>query len=219
MNLPWRPITDLTLQIVNEHKLYSELTLKEIFTRLSQCPDRSLYNYFFDKYYKKLIWFALLFLKNHDAAEEVVSDVLFSIFKKKEKLAKSDNIEGYIFISVKNQSLKYLRKNKRNVYFENFESEAGLLLTTSVSPEYKLIENEFSVVIKKMLDSLPPKRRLVFRMIKEEGLKYQDVGKLLGLSVKTVETHMGLALKTLHENIAKYKNDELLEAPLYSINQ
>ena len=165
-----------------------------------------------------MIWFALIFVKNHNAAEEVVSDVLLSIFRKREKIAKSNNIEGYIFISVKNQSLKYLKKNKRQVYFDNFESEADLLMTTSVSPEYEILENEFYNVIKVTLDSLPPKRRLVFRMIKEEGLKYQEVAKLLDLSVKTVETHMGLALKTLHQNIEKYKKDEFEVTPTYSLN-
>ena len=185
---------------------------------MAESPDRGLYNYFFNKYYQKLIWFALLFVKNHNAAEEVVSDVLLNIFNKRKKLAKSENIEGYIFISVKNQSLKYIRKNKRQVYLENFETEADLMMTTNVSPEYNLIENEFSAVIKATLDSLPPKRRIVFRMIKEEGLKYQDVANLLDLSVKTVETHMGLALKTLHENVARYKQDKLTSTPIYSIN-
>lgn len=203
---------------MKEQKLYSELSLKEIFVKLSDQPDRLLFDFFFDKYYQKLIWFAVLFVKNHHAAEEVVSDVLLSIFKKREKLAKSDNIEGYIFISVKNQSLKYIRKCKRQVHFENFESEADLLLSTNASPEFELIENEFSYVIKKTLDSLPPKRRLVFRMIKEEGLKYQDVANMLNLSIKTVETHMGLALKTLHVSIAKYKNDKLVEAPILSMD-
>lgn len=203
---------------MKEQSLYINLTLKEIFVRLSEAPDRSLYNYFFDKYYPKLIWFALIFVKNHNAAEEVVSDVLLSIFKKRKKLASSNNIEGYIFISVKNQSLKYLRKNKRQVYFDNFESEADLLMTTSVTPEYEFIENEFYRVIKCTIDSLPPKRKIVFRMIKEEGLRYQDVAQLLGLSIKTVETHMGLALKTLHENIEKYNRDEFELTPVYSLN-
>jgi RNA polymerase sigma-70 factor (family 1) len=202
---------------LKERNLYKELTLKEIFAKLSESPDRALYNFFFDKYYPKMIWFALIFVKNHNAAEEVVSDVLLSIFKKREKIAKSNNIEGYIFISVKNQSLKYLKKNKRQVYFDNFESEADLLMTTSVSPEFEILENEFYNVIKVTLDSLPPKRRLVFRMIKEEGLKYQEVARLLDLSVKTVETHMGLALKTLHQNIEKYKKDEFEVPPIHSL--
>lgn len=203
---------------MKEQNLLDTLTIKEIFIQLSGSSDRTLYNYFFDKYYHKLIWFALLFVKNHNAAEEVVSDVLLSILKKREKLANSDNIEGYIFISVKNQSLKYLRKSKRQVYFENFEYEADLIMMPAVSPEYELIENEFSIVIKKTLDSLPPKRRLVFRLIKEEGLKYHDVANILEISVKTVETHMGLALKSLHRTIANYKNDKLAEAPLFSID-
>jgi len=203
---------------LKEQNLYTNLTLKEIFAKLSDTPDKSIYNYFFDKYYPKLIWFALIFVKNHNAAEEVVSDVLLSIFKKRKKLASSNNIEGYIFISVKNQSLKYLRKNRRQVYFDNFESEADLMMTTSVTPEYEFIENEFYRVIKSTLDSLPPKRKIVFRMVKEEGLRYQDVAQLLGLSIKTVETHMGLALKTLHENIEKYKRDEFDLTPVYSLN-
>lgn len=157
-------------------------------------------------------------MKNQNAAEEVVSDVMLSIFNKREKLAESDNIEGYIFISVKNQSLKYLRKCNRQVSFDDFESEAGFLLTTSVSPEYKMLENEFYGVIRTTLDSLPPKRKLVFRMIKEEGLKYRDVAKLLNISVKTIETHMGLALKTLHGNIKKYQQDEFITTRAYSLN-
>jgi RNA polymerase sigma-70 factor (family 1) len=197
--------------------LYKDLALKEIFAKLSESPDRCLYNFFFDKYYPKMIWFSLLFVKNHNAAEEVVSDVLLSIFKKRKKLANYDNIEGYIFISVKNQSLKYLRKNKRQVYFDNFESEADLLMTTSVSPEYEYLESEFLKVIRSTVDSLPPKRKLVFRMIKEEGLKYQDVANLLDLSVKTIETHMGLALKTLHENIKKYHREGRDATPIYAL--
>lgn len=203
---------------MKENNLYGKLTLKEIFIKLSETPDRLLYNHFFNIYYQKLIWFALLFVKNQNAAEEVVSDVMLSIFNKRKKLAESDNIEGYIFISVKNQSLKYLRKYKRQVSLDDFESEANFLLTTSVSPEYKMLENEFYGVIKTTLDSLPPKRKLVFRMIKEEGLKYQDVANLLNISVKTIETHMGLALKTLHKNIEKYQRDEFSTTRSYSLN-
>lgn len=203
---------------MKENNLYGKLTLKEIFVKLSETPDRLLYNHFFNKYYQKLIWFALLFVKNHNAAEEVISDVMLSIFNKRKKLAESDNIEGYIFISVKNQSLKYLRKYNRQVSLDDFESEADFLLTTSVSPEYKMLENEFYGVIRSTLDSLPPKRKLVFRMIKEEGLKYRDVAKLLNISVKTIETHMGLALKTLHKNIEMYQRDEFITTRAYSLN-
>ena len=204
---------------MKERRLYEQLSLKEIFKKLSESPDRPLYNFFFSKYYPKLIWFALIFVKQHCAAEEVVSDVMLNILKKRKKLAKTDNIEGYIFISVKNQSLKYLKKSKRQVYFDNLESETDLLMTTSASPEYEYLENEFHQIVKSTIDSLPPKRKLVFKMIKEDGLKYNDVANLLDLSVKTIETHMGLALKSLHENIAQYKAGKVQDTRIFSIKK
>lgn len=204
---------------MKEHRLYDQLSLKEIFKKLSESPDRALYNHFFNKYYPKLIWFALLYVKQHNAAEEVVSDVMLNILKKRKKLAKTDNIEGYIFISVKNQSLKYLRKRKRQIYIENFESETDLLMTTSASPEYEYLENEFHQIIKFTIDSLPPKRKLVFKMIKEDGLKYREVANLLGLSIKTIETHMGLALKSLQENIEQYRTDKVQDARIFSLKK
>ncbi len=190
------------------YTLYDHLPLKEIFKKLSGSPDRELFDYFFNKYYPKLILFALLFVKQHCAAEEVVSDVMLNILKKRKKLAKTENIEGYIFIAVKNQSLKYLRKRKRQIYTDGLEGETDLLMTTSVSPEYEYLENEFHQVVKSTIDSLPPKRKMVFKMIKEDGLKYNDVANLLDISVKTIETHMGLALKSLNENIRQYKNEK-----------
>ena len=202
---------------MREHYLYDQLSLQEIFNKLSESPGGNLYDFFFNKYYPKLIWTALIFVKQQSKAEEVVSDVMYNIFRKIEKLAKTDNIEGYIYISVRNQSLKYLRKNKPLVYFDNFEREAGLRLTTSVSPEYEYQENEFRHIITSTIQSLPPKRKLVFRLIKEDGLKYNDVAKLLNLSVKTVETHMGLALKTLRECIRNYNEDGKLERLDYSM--
>ncbi len=204
---------------IQDHNLYSQLSLQEIFKKLTEAPNRSLYNYFFNKYYPKLVWFALLYVKQHVAAEEVVSDVMFNIFKKRAKLAEMKNIEGYIFISVKNQSFKYLKKRKRQVFIEHNESETDLLMTTSISPEHEFLQDEFHDVVRSTIDALPQKRKLVFKLIKEDGLKYNDVAKLLDLSVKTIETHMGLALKSLREQIDKYKNEHTGKTRIISIKK
>ena len=159
----------------------------------------------------------MLYVKQHNAAEEIVSDVLINLFNRRAKIAESQNLEGYIFIAVKNQSLKYLRKNNRTTYMENFESDEDLILMTPESPENICIENEFGQIIRETIDSLPPKRKLVFRMVKEEGLRYQDVAELLDLSIKTVETHMGLALKVIHNQIEVYKTSGKKIIPVIAI--
>ncbi len=197
--------------------IYGHLTLKEIFKRLAEEPNRGLYEFFFNKYYPKLIWFAMLYVKQHSAAEEIVSDVLLNLFNRLSKIAESQNLEGYVFIAVKNQSLKYLRKSNRITYLENFESDEDLILTSPETPENICIENEFYKIVKETIEGLPPKRKLVFRMVKEEGLRYQDVAELLDLSIKTVETHMGLALKVIHRQIEAYKASGKKNVPIIAI--
>ena len=94
---------------------YEDWSLKEVFQKLSQSNDRDVYNYFFNKYYPKLIWFTLLYINDHNTAEEIVSDVLLTILKKRDKIAEMDSIEGYLFIVTKHQALKYLKKNTQLV--------------------------------------------------------------------------------------------------------
>ena len=211
--------TDLFIQdnFLKQRNLYDNLSLTEIFRRLSENPDRALYNYFFNKYYPKLFWFALIYVKQHSLAEEIVSDVMLNIFKKRQKLSESENIEGYIFISVKNQSLKYLRRQKRRIFVDNIENEDCLEFTSNESPEFEYISNEFYMILRDAVEALPPKRKKVFRMIKEEGLKYQEVATLLDVSIKTIETHMGLALKAVHECVEAYRESEVAIAPAYCI--
>lgn len=189
---------------------YDHLSLKEVFEVLSQNNDRGAYNYFFNKYYPKLIWFTLLYVNDHNAAEEIVSDVLLTILKKREKISGMDSIEGYLFIVTKNQALKYLRKNTQLIYSEKLESEGDLLMGQGKSPEDEYIGNEFHKVVKDAIDALPTKRKMVFKLIKEDQLKYKDVATLLDLSIKTVEAHMGLAMKAISRSINEYRSENKL---------
>ena len=68
------------------------------------------------------------------------------------------------------------------------------------------LEVGLSDKIAEAIESLPEKRRQIFKLSREQGLKYQEIADQLGLSVKTVETHMGLALKQLREQLRDYKD-------------
>lgn len=158
-------------------------------------------------------------MKDHNAAEEIVSDVLLAIFRKREKIAQMDSIEGYLFIVTKNQALKYLRKHTKIIYSESLESEGDLLMGHSQSPEDQYIGNEFYQVVKDTIDELPTKRKMVFKLIKEDQLKYKDVATLLDLSIKTVEAHMGLAMKAIAQTIADYKSGKGYPARVVKIKK
>ncbi|MEO5947602.1 MAG: sigma-70 family RNA polymerase sigma factor, partial [Chitinophagaceae bacterium] len=64
-------------------------------------------------------------------------------------------------------------------------------------PEQLMMTNEMLGQVKKAINELPPRCRLIFKLIKEDGLKYREVAELLQLSVKTVEAQMAIALRRL----------------------
>ena len=75
--------------------------------------DQRAFRAFFDQYYPKLVQFALLYLPTYQAAEEVVSDVLYKILKNPQLLADVRELDSYLFLSVKNQSLTYLKSKPK----------------------------------------------------------------------------------------------------------
>lgn len=185
------------------------ININSLFKRIALYDDRKAYNEFFDYYYPRLIKFALLFVKNHAHAEEVVSEALIKIFNNRRKIARVNRIEGYIFITVKNQCLKFLKRNNHHLSIvHSLEEEEDFFISTDDSPERQYLHNEFSMMLNKTIEQLPLKRRMIFRLVKEEGLKYRDVAELLNISVKTVEVHMGLALRDISTSIDQYQKGE-----------
>lgn len=184
-----------------------KVDVNQLFERIVKYEDREAYNLFFDYYYPRLIRFSLLFVKYHTYAEEIVSEVLVKIFKNRKKLAKMDHLRGYIFIVVKNESLKFLAKvNKQNSIIQSIgEDEEDFIIQSNETPEEIYLEHELNDVITDAIKNLPPKRKMVFQLVKEEGLRYKDVAEALGISIKTVEIHMGLATKGIADALKAYQ--------------
>ena len=76
------------------------------------------------------------------------------------------------------------------------------------NPEKIFIDKELYAVVQEFVQGLPPRRRSIFMMVKEEGMKYQQVAELLEISVKTVELQMSLALKAVRQAVSDYKQSK-----------
>lgn len=191
---------------------------RELLQRIIEHDDRRAYSRFFHNLYAKLIKFAVYYVKGYQSAEDVVSDVFVYFLKNKKNFGEIKDVEAFFYIAVKNQSLKHLRKNglahQLNDHPEDFE------IAAETTPFQKTLENEFFDVMNKAVEALPPKRRMVFRLVKEDGLKYAQVAELLDLSIKTVETHLALAVKSLREVACNYMQSKEVKTrrmPFYSI--
>ncbi len=163
----------------------------------------------FDKYYEPLCNFAFLFLKNTKLTEEIVDDVFINIWRKRKELTIHTNPKAYLYRSTRNGVVSYLRKNKPD--FDSIETlENRKADGTPDSPETLMIRKEIAGKVAYLLDKLPTQAGLVFRMHKMDGLKYKEIAEVLDISVKTVENHMGRALKIfrlMYEENANFFDD------------
>ena len=158
--------------------------------------DTQAYKQLFLLFYPSLVPFAISIIKSKELAEEIVSDVFIKIWQKREQLNKVDNLKFYLFTAVKNRCINELNdpKNKTAININDVSIEFRSLYH---DPEQKMISAEMINNIRMAVQELPPRCRLIFKLVKEEGLKYKEVAELLQLSVKTVESQMSLAFKKI----------------------
>ncbi|MFY0650574.1 MAG: RNA polymerase sigma-70 factor [Cyclobacteriaceae bacterium] len=172
-------------------------------SKVAEEDDSRSFRLLFNNYYDRLLKIAQYFVKSDVLSEEIVVDVFVSTWKNRHKLLEIEKLDHFLFSAVKRKSIDYLRKLKRektipidNSYENTFKSESN--------PESEVLYKEFESVVNAAILMLPPKRQLIYRMIKEDGLKYREVSELLEVSEKTVEFHIGQALKDLRGQLHKY---------------
>lgn len=164
--------------------------------KISKEEDRRAFRYLFDYFYPKLINYSRYLLESKSAADEVISNVFIGIWNNRDRIDKIENFDSYVFRAVKNKSLSYLRDTHR-LRFEELNTAYSNLIKNVQSPESSFINSEIRQEILKALDGLPPRCRLVFELVKQDGFKYKEVAALLDVSVNTVENQMGKAMSKL----------------------
>ncbi|WP_236252798.1 sigma-70 family RNA polymerase sigma factor [Echinicola sp. 20G] len=193
------------------------MELKNLLYRISVKSDKKAFGQLFKLYHAKLISFSLCFLKDYADAEDVVSEVFIRLLKNKDRLLEIENFEGYLFHSVKNQSLSFLKRNKkRNEVFRTIDY-AEMMTEEFVQPIHKLIEYELREEITRVVESLPLKRKMVYKMIKDDAMKISEVSELLGIADKTVKKHLELALRDVRNAISNYLFDKDDKTPIINI--
>ena len=155
----------------------------------------------FKTWYGPLCLFAARLLKDNDLAEEIVQNVFVKIWEKREELAINTSLKNYLLAAVRNQCFNQIERRKvRDQHIRKILTESN---QEPASPD-DFLEPEVVRKIEESILSLPEKRREIFRLSREEGLKYREIAERLHLSVKTVEAQMGLALKTLREKLRDF---------------
>jgi len=156
----------------------------------------------FNIYFPKLMYYATQFLSK-DEAEDIVQDVFVDLWSKRDQLEFGKAIVSFLYQLVHNKSLNRI-KHKQIVqgYCTQFEIMSKKLEYYSPDENeifQNLIKEERFSALKSAINSLPEKSRKCFKLSYIYGMKSKDIAELMGISVRTVETHIYKSLHTLRK--------------------
>lgn len=143
-----------------------------------------------------LLQFAQSIIKNKELSEDIVSDIFVKIWKNRERLADVENFKLYLYISTKNTALNYLSRHFRKDVLSLDEITINCP-SVNYNPEQILITSELVNRINATIAMLPPRCKLIFKLAKEDGLKYNEISQLLNISVSTIDSQMAIAVKKI----------------------
>lgn len=164
--------------------------------------DMEAFKHIYDSYWPKLYGYVYNRLKRKEAAEEIIQEVFFALWKKHKELEVSHSLSAYLFSAVKYQLLNYIKASHiRQNYNQHFlKSER----TADNSNEEQMNANDLKKTMDKAVAMLPEKCQQVFRMSRHEQLSIRDIADALHISHKTVENHLTKALRQLRAVLGHY---------------
>ncbi len=178
-------------------------TDEELFRQIKKNDAKSLKE-LYERYYDKLCYFSFGYVKSVDVSKDVVSDVFLNIWIKKETLTIETNLKAYFYKATRNRALRLLSKEKSN--FENLKIVDSLNMFSDDTAIGTLEYEELESVIESILNKLPPKRQVVFRLSRIDKLSYKEIAEALSISVNTVQNHMIKAMEYLADEFPNIKN-------------
>lgn len=165
--------------------------------------DQASFEQLFKAYYAPLCLFSNRYLDDREACEEIVQGFFLIFWEKRKEIEINSSVRNYLFGSVRNRCLNHLKHKKIEQHYQQMVKNQEFREDdySACFPEVGLAER-----IEAAIAELPDRRREIFLLNREKGLKYREIADMLGLSVKTVETQMGHALKTLRDKLGAYRS-------------
>ena len=179
------------------HNLEEGLLLEQL-VQNNERAFRKLY----ETYHNDVYAYSKSMIKDKAYAEGVVQEVFMKVWMNRANLDPNLSFKAYVFRLSRNITINLLKKSAR----EDKLKEIIFYKTKSLygpSAEDGINEKEYEEIRRKLIDRLPPKRKRIFEMSRNEGLSYQEIGSELGISESTVKTQMSKALETIRTLLCK----------------
>jgi RNA polymerase sigma-70 factor (ECF subfamily) len=184
---------------MSHNENFNERELQELQERIA-AGDQRAFRRLFDLFAPRLIEFTYAMVKTKDAALEVADHVFISIWQNRRDVPQIKNLKVYLYTATKNAALNYISRKAREQVTEPFDF-INVQLRDEINPEQQMITAEIFNKITAAINELPPRCKMIFKLVREDGLKYREVAEILNLSVNTVDAQMVIAVKRISERI------------------
>jgi RNA polymerase sigma-70 factor (ECF subfamily) len=171
------------------------------FTSIQQ-GDITAYEALFKNFYQPLCQYAYTFIQDRDDAEEIVQNTFLSIWEKRDGLNIQTSVKSYLYAMVRNAALNAIKHVKVKTAYAAMEMAVAESSVEAVSRV--VVANELERRISLALEKLPTQCKAVFMLSRFEDKKYAEIAEELQISIKTVENHMGKALRIMREELQEY---------------
>jgi RNA polymerase sigma-70 factor (family 1) len=181
---------------MKEEQALAEDRLPDLLRQISE-GRQTAFRQVYELFYKRLFLFAFAIVKVRELAEEIVEDVFVKLWQKHTAAPAIQNLRVYLYTATKNTALNYLAKKAKESITEPFDHIHIGLNGSAISPEQILITAEMFKKIGTAVEALPPRCKMIFKLVREDGLRYKEVAEILNISVNTIDTQMAIAVKRI----------------------
>ena len=146
---------------------------------------------------KRLHHFARVITRSPEVAEEIVEDVFVKLWSNRHRINEVENLTVYLYVAVKNRSLNAISQKASELIrapFDDLDIEAGQVVS---DPYNLLVTAEMMKRMQQAVDNLPPRCKMIFKLVREDGLKHREVAEILNISSNTVDVQMAIAIKKI----------------------
>ncbi|NGM67179.1 RNA polymerase sigma factor [Sphingobacterium sp. SGR-19] len=191
-------------------KLYvelSEIALLDLVKQDDQGAFRELYNRYSGKLYGNI----LRMTKSKDTADDILQSVFIKIWENRFAIDTMRSFKSFIYQIAQNTVFDNFRKEARLRVLASSVAHQREELEQSESPTEKWIgAKEYKTMLENAVSQLPPRRREIYQLCKLEGLTYDQVSEIMGISTSTINDHIVKASKALREHLTQSRYYTLL---------
>jgi RNA polymerase sigma-70 factor (ECF subfamily) len=180
---------------------YSHFSDHELVQQLAQ-DDQKAFSFIVNSYYIPLCRTAVKYLRYKEISEETVQNVFVSLWERRHVLCLTVSLQAYLHQAVRYQAINYLKRELVKVQQHEILSEE--MYSLAPNSEEVVLVKELEEIIAVGIERLPPKCRIIFDLSRNAGLTYKQIAQELGISEKTVETQMTIALSRLKTYLSSY---------------